>query len=139
MTSECAGLTRANTRFEIGIERITQLRHYAIYSDVLCVVEYFMYYYLIIKSWITGIHFQNWETYNTRKLHYEGPTNNTFTIYYIVGTGYVSHIPLTKWRHRPKPEFFCTLNLTFNLTLTITLTLTLTLTLTNPNVTLTLT
>ena len=37
--------------------------------------------------------------------------------------------------HRPKPEFFCTLNLTLNLTLTITLTLTLT----NPNVTLTLT
>ena len=47
---------------------------------------------------------------------------------------YVSHIPLTEWRHRPKPEFFCTLNLT--LTLTLTITLTLTLTLTNPNVTL---
>ena len=38
---------------------------------------------------------------------------------------YMSHIPLTEWRHRPKPEFFCTLNLT--------------ITLTNPNVTLTLT
>ena len=40
-------------------------------------------------------------------------------------SGYMSHIPLTEWRHRP--EFFCTLNLTLTLTLTITLTLT------NPN------
>ena len=22
---------------------------------------------------------------------------------------YMSHIPLTEWRHRPKPEFFCSL------------------------------
>ena len=48
---------------------------------------------------------------------------------------YVSHIPLTEWRHWPKPESFCTLNLT----LTLTLTITLTMTLTYPNVTLTLT
>ena len=35
---------------------------------------------------------------------------------------YVSHIPLTELRHRPKPEFFCTLNLTLTLTFTINLT-----------------
>ena len=46
---------------------------------------------------------------------------------------YVSHIPLTELRHRPEPEFFCTLNLT------LTFTITLALTLTNPNHTLTLT